>query len=78
MYCRRKDLDQNRQHGLVQELTSIKRVDLRNFDRGFAATNRCERKGQTICWLPRAEQGGAVSSRNSLLVNPSREKQQST
>jgi hypothetical protein len=65
IYCRRKDLDQNRQHGLVLELTSIKRVDLRNFDRGFAAPTA-------------ANAVGAVSSGNSLLVNPSREKQQST
>jgi nucleoside-diphosphate-sugar epimerase len=30
---------------VVHELTSIKNVDLRNFDRGFAATNRLRREG---------------------------------
>ena len=30
---------------VVHELTSIKKVDLRNFDRGFAATNRLRKKG---------------------------------
>jgi nucleoside-diphosphate-sugar epimerase len=30
---------------VVHELTSIKKVDLRNFDRGFAATNRLRMEG---------------------------------
>jgi 2-alkyl-3-oxoalkanoate reductase len=30
---------------VVHELTSIKKVDLRNFDRGFAATNRLRKEG---------------------------------
>src|SRR5262249_35633605 len=30
---------------VVHELTSIKKVDLRNFDRGFAATNRLRTEG---------------------------------
>ncbi|HEX3494681.1 MAG TPA: NAD(P)-dependent oxidoreductase [Methylocella sp.] len=43
---------------VVHELTSIKNVDLRNFDRGFAATNRLRTEG-TDNLLAAARAGGA-------------------
>jgi nucleoside-diphosphate-sugar epimerase len=43
---------------IVHELTSIKNVDLRNFDRGFAATNRLRTEG-TDNLLAAARAGGA-------------------
>jgi nucleoside-diphosphate-sugar epimerase len=43
---------------VVHELTSIKKVDLRNFDRGFAATNRLRKEG-TDNLLAAARAGGA-------------------
>src|SRR2546430_5515971 len=36
---------QTKPQTIVHELTSIQKVDLRNFDRGFAATNRLRKEG---------------------------------
>ncbi len=43
---------------IVHELTSIKKVDLRNFDRGFAETNRLRKEG-TDYLLAAAREAGA-------------------
>ena len=43
---------------IVHELTSIKNVDLRNFDRGFAETNRLRKEG-TDYLLAAAREVGA-------------------
>ncbi len=50
---------------VVHELTSIKKVDLRNFDRGFAATNRLRKEG-TDHLLAAARRWGAPFHRAKL------------
>ena len=39
---------------MVHELTSIKKVDLRNFDRGSPRPAGCEKRARIICWPPLA------------------------
>jgi hypothetical protein len=55
---------------VVHELTSIRKVDLRNFDQGFAATNSLRTEGTDNLLAAARAAGCAVSSRKALRVGP--------
>jgi NAD(P)-dependent dehydrogenase (short-subunit alcohol dehydrogenase family) len=60
---------------VVHELTSIKKFDLRNFDRGLAETNRLRTEGRIIWSPPRGRRECAASSRKALRVGLMRERE---